>query len=210
MSAERQVEHEATHPRPPGPPGSPRHTHEDGTTCMWVRRHSIDQWRSVDSTGGDLGPCPGFDKPATEKERGGYPHSDERCRQDSVDADGFRSLAQQMAKMIAGSYDPIVVPDSLSPDDGTKHHSTEWHTVPVVIDAGLAGRGIYTYAHDWSRVIVLRDPDQQVLLHEALHAFVDPIVPPAGEGDANRNSLNHQIINMIEVGLWESGWRRHG
>lgn len=46
---------------PPGPPGPPRHTHDDGTNCQWVRRNGIDRWRRVDSTGWDQGPCPGLE-----------------------------------------------------------------------------------------------------------------------------------------------------
>lgn len=43
---------------PSGPPGPPRHTHDDGMTCQYVRRDGIDRWRQVDATGWDQGPCP--------------------------------------------------------------------------------------------------------------------------------------------------------
>ena len=140
-----------------------------------------------------------------------YPHDDDKCRQDSVDADGFRSLSQQIARMIQPNMGPVVVPDELSPDDGTRHHSVRSHEVPVKVVPDLPGLGDTVFNHDWSRTIRVRhDSDQQVLLHETLHALLDHLFindPNLGVGHGD---FGHQIINQIEVGLWESGWRRTG
>ena len=34
--------------------------------------------------------------------------------------------------------------------------------------------------------------------------------PADSECSTERGTIGHRIINMIEVGLWESGWRRTG
>ena len=151
----------------------------------------------------------------TEKERNmTYPHDDEKCRQDSVDAAGFRSLSQQVARMVTPNMGPVVVPDELSPDDGTRHYAVTSHEVPVQIVPDLPGLGQVWRNHDWSRVISIRDDgDQQVLLHETLHALVDDLLWRSYDGlgiSTERGEFGHELINQIEVGLWESGWRRTG
>jgi hypothetical protein len=114
--------------------------------------------------------------------------------------------------MVTPNMGPVVVPDELSPDDGTRHHSVRSHEVPVQIVPDLPGLGENRLNHDWSSVIRLReDGDQQVLLHETLHALLDRMLmsSPYLLG-VSRGSLGHELINQIEVGLWESGWRRTG
>lgn len=141
-----------------------------------------------------------------------FPHDDDKCRQDSVDADGFRSLSRQVARMVTPNMGPVTVPDELSPDDGTRHYSVRSHEVPVKVVPDLPGLGDAPYNHDWSRTIRLReDGDQQVLLHETLHAILDKMLlsSPFLLG-VTHGSLGHELINQIEVGLWESGWRRMG
>jgi hypothetical protein len=141
-----------------------------------------------------------------------YPHDDEKCRKNSVDADGFRSLSRQVAEMVTPNMGPVIVPEELSPDDGTRHYSVRHHEVPVQIVPDLPGLGENRLNHDWSRTIRLReDGDQQVLLHETLHAILDRMLfaSPYRLG-LNHGDLGHRIINQIEVGLWESGWRRMG
>lgn len=52
-----------------------------------------------------------------------YLHDDKKCRQTSGDADGPISLSRQVVEMVTPRTYPVVVPDDLSPDDGTRHYS---------------------------------------------------------------------------------------
>lgn len=88
-------------------------------------------------------------------------------------------------------------PDGLNLNVGTEHI-----TVPVWIDPNLTRRGEYAYQYDYSRVIRLREWNEQVLLHEILHAVIEPL----GLGTPD-DPFAHNVISRVEVALWETGWR---
>lgn len=67
----------------------------------------------------------------------------------------------------------------------------------VAVQPDLEVRGVY---RSQEGVIALREWDEQVLLHEILHAVNLP-------GATSHDPDNHRTINRIEVALWESGWR---
>lgn len=75
--------------------------------------------------------------------------------------------------------------------------------VQVVLDPTMALRGECRNGYG-GPVIALREWDEQVFLHELLHAatgYAQPLLaatyPPEG----------HEVIARIEVALWETGWR---
>lgn len=75
--------------------------------------------------------------------------------------------------------------------------------VPVVIDPTLSKRGETQNTHDGRR-IVLREWNEQVLLHELLHVALTRISPL---NTITEDPDDHNVIARIEVALWETGWR---
>ena len=51
--------------------------------------------------------------------------------------------------------------------------------------------------------IVLREPNEQVLLHEILHVILDGHVS-TDDSDPH----GHRAVSRVEVALWEAGYRR--
>ena len=76
--------------------------------------------------------------------------------------------------------------------------------VPVVIDPGLSRRGEVQNTYDGGRRIVLREWDEQVLLHELLHVALTRVSPL---NTITEDPFDHNVIARIEVALWETGWR---
>ena len=75
--------------------------------------------------------------------------------------------------------------------------------VQVILDPDMALRGECRHGYG-GPVIALREWNEQVFLHELLHVatgYAQPLIaithPPHG----------HEVINRIEVALWETGWR---
>ena len=87
--------------------------------------------------------------------------------------------------------------------DDTLNVGTEHIEVPVVIQPDLSRHGEYGYAYDYSRVIRLREWNEQVLLHEILHVVIDPL----GLADPIHDPEGHNVVARVEVALWETGWR---
>lgn len=88
--------------------------------------------------------------------------------------------------------------DGRSLNIGTNHVD-----VQVVLDPDMELRGECRSGYA-GPVIALREWDEQVFLHELLHAavaYAQPLVatthPPHG----------HEVIARVEVALWETGWR---
>lgn len=75
--------------------------------------------------------------------------------------------------------------------------------VQVILDPDMDGRGECRNGYG-GPVIALREWNEQVFLHELLHAitgYSQPLLvtthPPYG----------HEVIARVEVALWETGWR---
>lgn len=90
-------------------------------------------------------------------------------------------------------------PDGTELNTGTNHVD-----VQVILDPDMERKGECRVGYG-GPVIALREWDEQVFLHEVLHAvlgYTHPLVatiyPPHG----------HEVISRIEVALWETGWRR--
>jgi hypothetical protein len=60
-----------------------------------------------------------------------------------------------------------------------------------------------------STVITLREWSEQVFLHELLHVATRPYYE-GGYYQAADDPDGHQLVNRIEVALWEAGFRRSG
>ena len=75
------------------------------------------------------------------------------------------------------------------------------YDVPVVIDPDLDTLGRFENQYG-GVVILLREPNDQVLLHEILHLAC------GGIGITDEDPHGHRLINKIEVALWATGWRR--
>ena len=80
---------------------------------------------------------------------------------------------------------------------------TNYVDVQVVLDMAMELRGECRNGYG-GPVIALREWNEQVFLHELLHAatgYSQPLIatthPPHG----------HEVISRIEVALWETGWR---
>ena len=74
----------------------------------------------------------------------------------------------------------------------------EW---PIQIDPNLGPRGEYQNVYG-SSAIVLREWNEQVLLHEVLHVLLDPLTRRQ-EGDG----YNHRVVAPVEASLFHAGWR---
>lgn len=79
-------------------------------------------------------------------------------------------------------------------------------SVPVVIDPDLPRRGETKNTYDGLR-IVLREWNEQVLLHELLHVALTRVSPLNTVVD---DPFDHNVISRVEVALWETGWRLAG
>ena len=94
----------------------------------------------------------------------------------------------------------------LNPDGERLNVGTDHVDVPVVVEPTLGKRGEIRYDYDYNgyagRRILLREWNEQVLLHEILHVVLDPVLPVSAA-----DPHNHNVISRIEVALWETGWR---
>lgn len=82
------------------------------------------------------------------------------------------------------------------------NHAGRIQVVPVVIDPGLEPRGeARTNPYGAPQTIVLRESNEQVLLHEVLHLIVDDAL--GGDGDSH----HHSLVTALEVGLTTAGYR---
>lgn len=90
-----------------------------------------------------------------------------------------------------------------APGDARLNEGTEHIDVPIVIDPDLGPLGEAGFTYDHTRVIRLREWNEQVLLHEILHVVLDPVITLGAPEDP----YGHNIIARVEVALWESGWR---
>lgn len=87
----------------------------------------------------------------------------------------------------------------LPPD--TLNRPANWYDVPVIVDPDLKTLG-QTESQYAGTVILLREPNEQVLLHELLHLIC------GGIGITDEDPFGHRLINRLEVALWGLGWRR--
>lgn len=88
---------------------------------------------------------------------------------------------------------------------GTNHHKVEVWEKFDLDRPGKCDQYVYNLANGCGPVITVRDfDDDQVLLHEILHAVLG--APGATEDDPE----GHAIIGMVEVALWDAGYRRNG
>lgn len=78
--------------------------------------------------------------------------------------------------------------------------------VQVIIDPMMTLRGECRNGYG-GPVIALREWDEQVFLHELLHAAVEYAQPPLA---TTYPPHGHDVISRIEVALWETGWRMTG
>lgn len=80
---------------------------------------------------------------------------------------------------------------------------------PIVVDPSLARRGEVDYAE---RRIVLREWDEEVLLHECLHALLHEgeFLHVAGYGTSPCRAVGadeETLVQHLSHGLFEMGWR---
>lgn len=92
-----------------------------------------------------------------------------------------------------------------NPNGDRLNQGTNHIDVPIIIVPDLPVFGEAGYGYDCSRVIRLREWNEQVLLHEILHVVLDPVLV---RGDP-QDPQGHNVISRVEVALWETGWRRH-
>lgn len=97
------------------------------------------------------------------------------------------------------------VPLSRVANSGGLNQGSDHIDVPVIIDPELGPRGETRRDHGYATTdtsIVLREWNEQVLLHELLHVLLDGRVPTTPA-----DPHGHEAISRVEVGLWETGWR---
>lgn len=88
---------------------------------------------------------------------------------------------------------------------GTDHHKVEVWEKFDLDRPGKCDQYVYNLANGCGPVITVRNLDDgQVLLHEILHAVLG--TPGATEDDPE----GHALIGLVEVALWEAGYRRDG
>lgn len=108
-------------------------------------------------------------------------------------------MAETPHSIIRVPLDRYPNPGGQSLNRGMNHQD-----IPIVIDPDLPLRGERQNTYDGSSRIVLREWDEQVLLHELLHvALLHVHSRVATEDDPH----GHDIVSRIEVALWETGWR---
>lgn len=76
--------------------------------------------------------------------------------------------------------------------------------VPITYNPDLATKGLVTSFAD--PAIVLREWDEQVLLHEVLHLLLAPFLPWTDFRGAE-NPRHHEAVREVEVALTAAGWR---
>lgn len=105
-------------------------------------------------------------------------------------------------KPTRGAYDlSLIVPMNYRWDaDEEINRGSAYIEVPVKYEPDLAVRGERRINPYGDCPIVLREPNEQVLLHEILHVVIE------GYGSLD-DPHAHRLINRIEVALWETGWR---
>lgn len=89
--------------------------------------------------------------------------------------------------------------------------------IRVVLDPHLEHRGIVrntgnpAIPSEGGREIALLEPDERVLLHEVLHRLVQtgPDYGFGFDGEVGPLSLEQEerLVQHVERGLWEMGWR---
>lgn len=84
-------------------------------------------------------------------------------------------------------------------NEGTNHLDVAIEIDPTLDRRGEV-RGLGQPFGEPRVVIVLREWNEQVLLHELLH-----VLPLPGATDADPH--NHDVVSRVEVALWETGWR---
>ena len=89
--------------------------------------------------------------------------------------------------------------DGQALNSGTQHVD-----VQVILDPGMEVRGECRHGYYGGPVIALREWNEQVFLHELLHAATGWCQPPL---DSTHPPHGHEIISRVEVALWETGWR---
>ena len=88
--------------------------------------------------------------------------------------------------------------------DGTSLNAgRDYVDVQVILDPGMDKRGECRHGYG-GPVIALREWDEQVFLHELLHAATGWVQPPLVE---TYPPHGHDVLSRIEVALWETGWR---
>lgn len=73
--------------------------------------------------------------------------------------------------------------------------------VPIVYDSTLDGPGMVENAYGHTQII-LREWNEQVLLHEVLHILLGSLIP-ARVGD----EFGHLSLTPVEASLFHAGWR---
>lgn len=112
-----------------------------------------------------------------------------------------RGAAQVREAVAVPAY--LMVPTDRIPSDGTTKNVGANHVeVEVVYDADLPTLGQHEARYGGHR-ITLREPDEQVLLHELLHVALAYCPGVRTEADP----YGHEVISRVEVALWETGWR---
>lgn len=102
---------------------------------------------------------------------------------------------------VSEPVDHLVIPLDYVHDRETQlNRGKAYVDVPVEYDPDLPVRGERRVQPYGPCPIVLREPNDQVLLHEILHVVI------AGYGRPD-DPHEHRLVNRIEVALWETGWR---
>jgi hypothetical protein len=87
------------------------------------------------------------------------------------------------------------------PDSDGFNQAQRIQVVPVVIDPTLEPRGeARTNPYGPPQTIVLREWNEQVLLHEVLHLIVGAVI------GGNPDDHHHPLVTALEVGLTTAGW----
>lgn len=92
------------------------------------------------------------------------------------------------------------VPTGIVSNKDGLNEATRYVEVPVIIDPTMTRRGEVRRGFS-GQVIALREWDEQVLLHEALHVALGWVQPPLSP------EQEHPVVCQVEVALWEMGWR---
>jgi hypothetical protein len=133
----------------------------------------------------------------------------------TVDADNVPQLVERIKAAAAEQARAEVVAPTLpftlrmptNREDNAEgrdlNRGTHYVDVQVILDPAMEPRGECRNGYG-GPVIALREWDEQVFLHEVLHAatgYSQPLIvtthPPHG----------HEVISRVEVALWETGWR---
>lgn len=80
------------------------------------------------------------------------------------------------------------------------NRGADYRDVEVRIDPDIGARAEYRSVYG-ETAVVLREWNEQVLLHELIHVALSRVAR------ADDDPLHHNIVSRIEVALWETGWR---